>query len=200
MRREYSTIVEIGNYLVSSEILTEKYCCDYVKCKGACCIIGDSGAPLEDNEVDAVAEHYDLFKEYMSPEGRAEIEKSGFYVIDQDGDKVTPLIHEEECAYTRFEGENCLCAMERAYFNGKSDFRKPISCWLYPIRVMKLSNGMTALNLHRWNICRDAFTKGRREGIPVYKFLKEPITQAFGADFYKELEAAEKLLNESMKQ
>ena len=182
------SIIQIGDILVSSEVLTEYFCCDYDTCRGACCIIGDSGAPLQEQETELLERHYPQYEALMSVEGRQKVEETGFFEIDSDGDLVTPLLHgSEECAYTRFEGENCFCAIERAHCAGRCAFVKPISCRLYPIRASILRNGLTALNLHRWEICRCAFEKGRKEGVPVYKFLREPLIDAYGASFYDEL-------------
>ena len=192
---KHSIIIEIDNYLVSSEILTEHFTCNYEECGGACCVIGDSGAPLEEEEVPMLKTNYRNYKEYLVPKGVEEIKHQGFAVRDQDGDLVTPLVGTAECAYALFEQGGCLCAIERAYLCGKCTFKKPISCRLYPIRVTKLSSGMTALNLHRWSLCRGAFEKGKREGIPVYKFLKGALTDAFGQEFYNSLEAAAQQLS-----
>jgi hypothetical protein len=195
MPNERSAIIEIGDILVSSEVVTEFFCCDYPVCKGACCIIGDSGAPLQEEEASELEREYDNYKDYMSAEGRGRIAQTGFFEIDTDGDMVTPLLRgSEECAYTRFEGDNCLCAVERAHSAGQCRFVKPISCRLYPIRVSTFRNGTRALNLHRWDICRCAFEKGRRDGIRVYEFLKKPLTDAFGEGFYDALEAAARLV------
>ena len=193
----HGTIIEIDDCLVSEEILTEYYACDYEKCKGCCCIIGDSGAPLEEVEAGAIEKNYEIFSPIMSEEGRAAVASKGFFEIDCDGDMVTPLVPgSEECAFTHFDEEgNCFCAMERCWFQGKGDFRKPISCWLYPIRITQLRNGMRALNLHRWHICKDAFEKGKKEKIRVYEFLREPIERYFGEDFYSALSEAAKMLN-----
>ena len=182
------SILQIGDILVSSEVLTEYFCCDYAVCRGACCIIGDSGAPLQEEETSLLERHYPQYEAWMSVEGRQKVETDGFFEIDSDGDLVTPLLHgSEECAFTRFEGENCFCAIERAHCAGRCAFVKPISCRLYPIRASILRNGLTALNLHRWGICRCAFEKGKREGIRVYQFLKSPLTDAYGGAFYTEL-------------
>ena len=182
------SILQIGEILVSSEVLTESFCCDYDRCRGACCIIGDSGAPLEEGETALLREHYPHYEAWMSVEGREKIAENGFFEIDRDGDRVTPLLHgSEECAYTRFEGESCFCAIERAHCAGRCPWPKPISCRLYPIRATVLRNGLTALNLHRWEICRCAFEKGKKEKIPVWQFLREPLIDAYGADFYEEL-------------
>lgn len=186
------TLIVIDDKIVSSEILTEYFACDYEQCGGACCVIGDSGAPLLEEELEKIEKNYDSFSPLMCTEGLDTIDKKGFFEIDIEGDCVTPLVGEgEECAYCIHDDcGNNFCAMERSFCQGKSKFRKPISCWLYPIRVSKLSSGMTALNLHRWNICQAAFIKGKQEKIPVFRFVKEPLIAAFGKDFYEALEAA----------
>ncbi len=193
----HGTIIEIDDCLVSEEILTEYFACDYEKCKGCCCVIGDSGAPMEECEPEAIEKNYPIFSPIMTEEGRKAVAEKGFFEIDMDGDMVTPLVPgSEECAYTIFDEEgNCLCSMERCWFQGKGDFRKPISCWLYPIRITTLRNGMRALNLHRWHICQDAFAKGKKEKVRVYEFLREPIERYFGEDFYSALSEAAKMLN-----
>lgn len=189
-------IICIDDVLVSSEIIEEYFSCDYDKCSGACCIVGDSGAPLEASEAEALEKHYGDYSDLMQPEGREIVGKTGFFTIDGDGDMVTPLIGDsEECVFTHFAPDGtCFCSPERRWCEGKCAFRKPVSCWLYPIRVTVLSNSMKALNLHRWHICADAFEKGRREGVKVYQFLREPLEKVFGKDFYQALCEAEKLL------
>ena len=193
----HGTIIEIDDCLVSEEILTEYFACDYEKCKGCCCVIGDSGAPMEECEAGAIEKNYPIFSPIMTDAGRAAVASKGFFEIDMDGDMVTPLVPgSEECAYTIFDEEgNCFCSMERCWFQGKGDFRKPISCWLYPIRITTLRNGMRALNLHRWHICQYAFAKGKKEKGRVYEFLREPIERYFGEDFYQALCEAAKMLN-----
>ena len=193
-----SAILQIGDILVSSEIVTEYFACDYDTCRGVCCVYGDSGAPLTESEAESLEREYDAYAPLMTPEARARVAEVGFFEIDRDGDMVTPLLgNSEECVYTRFEpatgapaSRACFCAIERAHIAGRCRFVKPISCRLYPIRASKLSNGMTALNLHRWDICRCAFEKGRREGIRVYEFLREPLIAAYGSDFYVALTTA----------
>ena len=207
-------MISIDDILVSDEILTEYFACDYAVCKGACCVIGESGAPLEKSEAEQLEKAWPAFCPIMTDCGRNCVAEKGLYEIDGDGDMVTPLMDmspaereatgnktlcenpDKPCAFTFFEEGNCLCAVERAHITGKCDFVKPISCRLYPIRVITFSDGSKALNLHRWNLCKCAFEKGRREGIKVYKFLKEPIIAAFGADFYAQLSAADGLLGE----
>ena len=190
MRREdFGTIIQIGDVLVSEDVVCEYFACDYPVCKGACCIVGDSGAPLEEEEIPGLERDYPSFSALMSEAGRSAAEASGFFAVDRDGDLVTPLVPgTEECAFCRFEGDNCLCAIEKA------GLVKPISCALYPIRVKKFRGGGMALNLHRWDICRCAFERGRREGISVYQFLRGPLIRRFGPDFYDALCAAAKHL------
>lgn len=190
MRREdFGTIIQIGDVLVSEDVVCEYFACDYPVCKGACCIVGDSGAPLEEEEIPGLERDYPSFSALMSEAGRSAAEASGFFAVDRDGDLVTPLVPgTEECAFCRFEGDNCLCAIEKA------GLVKPISCALYPIRVKKFRGGGMALNLHRWDICRCAFERGRREGIRVYQFLRGPLIRRFGPDFYDALCAAAKHL------
>ncbi len=194
---EFGTIIQIDDCLVSQDVLTEYFSCDYAKCRGCCCIIGDSGAPLQESELEAIEKDYPAFSPLMRPQGRDAVAEKGFFEIDTDGDIVTPLVPgSEECAYTCFDNEgNCFCAMEREWLRGKTAFRKPISCWLYPVRVSKLSNGMLALNLHRWDICKDAFEKGKKEKVRAYEFLREPIERFFGRDFYSALCEAARMLN-----
>ena len=167
------------------------------KVQGLLCVIGDSGAPLEECEAEAIEKNYEIFSPLMSQEGRLAVADKGFFEIDIDGDMVTPLVPgSEECAYTLFDEDgNCFCSMERCWFQGKGDFRKPISCWLYPIRITQLSNGTRALNLHRWHICQDAFAKGKKEKVRVYEFLREPIERYFGEEFYQAMCAAAKRIN-----
>lgn len=191
-----TTIFQIDDILVSSEILTEYFCCDYPKCKGCCCIIGDSGAPLLEEECEALESEYPEYSPLMSPEGRETVSRKGFFEIDTDQDIVTPLVTGGgKCAYTLIdEGGHCYCAIERSYIAGGSRMKKPISCWLYPIRVSHLTSGLTALNLHRWELCREAFIKGRKEKVHVYEFLREPIIRLFSEEFYHCLEEAAKTL------
>ena len=190
MRREdFGTIIQIGDVLVSEDVVCEYFACDYPVCKGACCRVGDSGAPLEEEEIPGLERDYPSFSALMSEAGRSAAEASGFFAVDRDGDLVTPLVPgTEECAFCRFEGDNCLCAIEKA------GLAKPVSCALYPIRVKKFRGGGMALNLHRWDICRCAFERGRREGIRVYQFLRGPLIRRFGPDFYDALCAAAKHL------
>jgi len=187
-------MIEIDGKIVSDDILTECFACDIARCKGECCVDGNSGAPLEMEEADILEEEYENYKPYMTPEGIESVERQGFMVVDCDGDYTTPLVDDAECAYSYRENGITLCAIEKAFREGKCSFRKPISCHLYPIRLINLSNGTTGLNYHRWNVCSSACENGRKLGIPVYKSLREPIIRRFGEEFYKALECAEDLL------
>lgn len=180
--------------LVSDAVLTDCFCCDLSHCGGICCVEGDSGAPLEQQECDRLEQEWSLYRPYMQAVGIASVEMQGSWVKDGDGDRVTPLIEGKECAYAFFEDGICKCAIERAFFEGKTPFRKPISCWLYPIRVQRLSNNALALNVHRWHVCEKACTKGLQEGVKVYQFLKEPLVHCFGAEAYEAIEEAAKAL------
>ena len=187
-------MIEIDGKIVSDDILTECFACDIARCKGECCVDGNSGAPLEMEEADILEEEYENYKPYMTPDGIESVERQGFMVVDCDGDYTTPLVDDAECAYSYRENGITLCAIEKAFREGKCSFRKPISCHLYPIRLINLSNGTTGLNYHRWNVCSSACENGRKLGIPVYKSLREPIIRRFGEELYKALECAEDLL------
>lgn len=195
-RKAFGTFIEIGNVLVSEDVILEYFACDYAACKGCCCIIGDSGAPLDEAELEPLEQHYDTYAPLMTEAGRAAVAEKGFFEIDRDGDLVTPVVPgREECAFTHFEGDgSCFCAIERMFDAGKCSFHKPISCRLYPVRVVRLGGDRVGLNLHRWSICKDAYEKGTREKVRVYEFLREPLTEAFGEEFYSALSAAARML------
>ena len=195
-RKDFGTIIEIGDVLVSEDVVMEFFACDYPVCKGKCCIIGDSGAPLKEEELEPLEANYPIYSPLMRDEGRATIDAKGFFEIDRDGDLVTPVVDgSEECAYCHFTADgSCMCAIEKQFCEGKGTFHKPISCSLYPIRVADLGGGRVGLNLHRWAICKEAYEKGRREGIRVYEFLRGPLTEAFGQEFYSALAEAARML------
>ena len=189
-------MIEIDGKIISTDILTTKFCCDITKCKGICCVEGNAGAPLEIEEVDILESEYSNYSEYMTQEGRDVIDKEGFMIVDLDGDYTTPLINDSECAFSFKEGDITLCAIEKAYKEGKTTFYKPISCHLYPIRLANFSNGSIGLNYHRWGVCSSALENGAKIGTPMYRVLEAPITRRFGADFYKALEIAAKFMDE----
>lgn len=190
--REFGIIVQIGDVLVSEDVFTDFFACDYEKCKGICCIEGDAGAPLSESEPGELERAYPAYSALMTERGLSAVAENGFFEMDRDGDLVTPTDKETgECAYSHLDSEgNCLCAIEKCYLAGKCRFRKPVSCQLYPIRVTNLTGGGRALNVHHWKICADAVGKGRREGVRVYQFLKEPLIREFGEEFYEALCAA----------
>ena len=180
-------IIEIDDILVSSDIFTEEFCCDLDACKGICCVEGDAGAPVTLDEIGGIEDALDTVWDDMSASAQAVVDKQGVAYTDRDGDLVTSIVGGKYCVFTCYEGDCCLCALERAYRSVKTGFCKPISCALYPIREKRLGNGMIALNYNRWDVCRDAVKKGRELHLPVYKFLKEPLIRRFGAEFYEKL-------------
>ncbi len=184
-------MIQIDDKIISLEVLEEKFLCDISRCKGKCCVYGESGAPLEQGEEKEIEKIYSKFKSYLSKESQKEIEKQGFSVVDADGDLVTPLINGEECVYAYFDNGMAKCAMETAYFDKKIKFRKPISCQLYPIRTRKIGE-YEAVNFHNWDVCKPAFELGRKENMPVYKFLKEPLIRKYGKKWYANLEKVAK--------
>ena len=184
-------MIEIDGKEVSSELFRRHFVCDLSHCKGDCCYEGDSGAPVEDDETALIADAFDNIRPYLTPRGLAEIERQGMWVKDADGDTVTPIIDGRECAYAiRTEEGVWSCAIEKAFLDGKSAFRKPISCYLYPIRISHYAH-CDALNFHEWQVCKPALQLGEKLGVPAYKFLKEPIIAKWGQEFYDELETAE---------
>ena len=180
-------ILEVGGILISSDILTERFCCDYEKCRGVCCIEGDAGAPVTLDEIGGIEDALDTVWPDLSAQAQAVIDQQGVAYTDQEGDLVTSIVGGKDCVFTCYDGQNCLCALEKAFRGGKTRFCKPISCALYPIRVKTFADGTVALNYNRWTICADAVRKGQSLDMPVYRFLKEPLTRRFGAAWYDEL-------------
>ena len=187
-------MIEIEDKIVSADLLRECFACDLGACRGICCVEGNAGAPLEASELGDLEAEYGRYKPYMTPEGIAAVEAQGFGVLDEEGDLTTPLVAVAECAYACRENGVTLCAIERAWRDGRTEFRKPVSCHLYPIRLVRFSNGTVGLNYHRWDVCAPARACGRKLGVPVYKALREPIVRRFGEEFYTALEAAESYL------
>jgi hypothetical protein len=187
-------MIAIENTLISEDVLEKKFVCDLNACKGECCVAGDSGAPLEANELPILNSILNQVKPYMVPAGIAAVDKLGTYVIDADGDYTTTLVSPKaECAFVFFDEKNIAkCAIEKAYQEGKITWQKPISCHLYPIRIDKLKNH-EAVNYNRWDICKPACTCGKKLDVPVYKFLKTPLIRKYGKDWYKQLELSAKL-------
>ena len=189
-------ILEVGGVLLSSDLLTERFCCDYEKCHGACCIEGDAGAPVTIDEIAGIEEALDDVWADLSASAQSVIDHQGVAYTDQEGDLVTSIVNGKDCVFTCYDGDCCLCALERAYRNGQTRFCKPVSCALYPIREKRFSDGTVALNYHRWKICADAVKKGQALDLPVYRFLKEPLVRRFGEAWYEELCAVADALRE----
>jgi hypothetical protein len=187
-------MIIVQDTLISEELLEEYFVCDLAACKGACCIEGDSGAPLEADELERLDEVFEEVKPYLRKEGLDSIAKNGLYTIDEDGDYVTPLVGKHgECAFVIFDEQGIAkCGIEKAYLDGKINWKKPISCHLYPVRLAKLSD-YVALNYHRWGLCEPACKCGSALKVPVFRFLKEPLIRKFGEEWYNELLEIEKI-------
>ena len=186
-KQNRNMILDIENILVSSDIITEQFCCDLDACKGICCVEGDAGAPVTLEEIGGIEDALDTVWGDMSAQAQAVVDKQGVAYTDRDGDLVTSIVGGKDCVFTCYEGDCCLCALERAHRAGKTSFIKPISCALYPIREKRFANGTVALNYNRWDVCKDAVKKGRELGLPVYKFLEGPLTRRFGKEWYAAL-------------
>lgn len=181
-------IYQVQNVLLSSDILTECFCCDLDQCHGICCVEGDSGAPVTEDEVMELENILDEAWPQLSASAQALIDHQGVAYNDAEGDLVTSIVHGKDCVFTCHEGGCCYCVAEKLFLAGKSKWQKPVSCALYPIREKKLSNGTVALNYHRWEVCAPAVKKGRELKLPIYKFLKAPLIRRFGEEWYSELE------------
>ena len=179
---------QIDNVLISTEIITEKFCCDLDACKGECCVEGDAGAPVTLDEVAAIEDAVDSVWDSLNASAQTIIDRQGVAYTDQEGDLVTSIVGGKDCVLTCHENGCCFCALEKAYRAGNTEFCKPISCALYPIREVHLKNGLVGLNYHRWDVCKEAVKKGRELDIPIYKFLKDPLVRRFGEEWYKMLE------------
>ena len=181
-------MIEVGKTLVSDDVIDEQFVCDLAKCKGACCVEGDLGAPLLKEELPEIEKVIELVKPYLTKEAIEVLEKEGGYLLDEDGDYSTTTINGKECAFAFYDDNRILkCSIEQAHKEGKTDWKKPISCHLYPIRVAKLPE-FEALNYDRWQICAPACDLGRELKVPVYKFLKDALIRKYGESWYAELE------------
>ena len=183
---------QLGKTIVSEDIIEKDFVCNLSACKGACCIDGDAGAPLEEEETKILQAIYPKVKPFLRQEGIDVIEQQGGFIKGEDGEWETPLINGADCAYVIFDDNNvALCAIEEAYNQGEINFKKPVSCHLYPIRVKDYSE-FSAVNYHKWQVCDDACTLGKSLQVPVYKFVKEALVRKFGVDWYTELEKVAK--------
>ena len=210
-------IIQVGDVLISSDILTEKFCCDLSACKGQCCVEGDAGAPVTLDEIAEIEDCLDTVWGDLSASAQAVIDKQGVAYTDQEGDLVTSIVRGKDCVFTYYDSlqftvdglqmnteapekstvnckpstvniDNCcLCALEKAFRAGKTRFCKPVSCALYPIREKRLGNDLIGLNYNRWEVCKMAVAKGQQEEILLYQFLREPLIRRFGEEWYDEL-------------
>lgn len=191
-------MLEIGNTLVSLDLIERFFCCDIERCKGECCIEGDAGAPLTEAEAETIRGLLPVLRPELMPRAVERIASDGASYVDEEGDLVTQIVDGRNCVYTCYApGGVCLCAIEKLCAEGKTGgFRKPQSCALYPVRLTEYPT-FTAVNYHRWSVCRDAEKLGRKLGLRVYQFLKGPLTERFGEEWYAELcEAAQAYLAE----
>ena len=210
-------IIQVGDVLLSSDILTEKFCCDLSACKGQCCVEGDAGAPVTFDEIAEIEDCLDEVWGDLSASAQAVIDKQGVAYTDKEGDLVTSIVRGKDCVFTYYDSlqftvyglqmnteaaekstvnckpstvnieDCCLCALEKAFRAGKTRFCKPVSCALYPIREKRLGNDLIGLNYNRWEVCKMAVVKGQQENILLYQFLREPLTCRFGEEWYEEL-------------
>ncbi|MEO0896179.1 MAG: DUF3109 family protein [Bacteroidota bacterium] len=187
-KKKDPNLIQIEDKLVSGELSEEMFACDIAACKGACCVEGDVGAPLEEEELSILEKIYPKVKPYLRKEGIRSIDQLGTWIKDWTGGLSTPLVNHQECAYVTFSDEGvALCGIEQAYEAGDIDFKKPISCHLYPIRVQKYEE-FEALMYDRWDICSAACVKGKVEGVKVYEFTKDALVRAYGEDFWNQLD------------
>lgn len=183
-------MLQIQDTLVTLDLAEEFFCCDLDRCLGACCIEGDAGAPVTLDEIEKLEEVFPEVAPDMAPRAVEEVEANGVAYPDVDGEMVTTLLDGAACAFCTYaKGGVCLCAIDKAYREGRVGWRKPASCALYPVRL-KEYDGFTAVNYHRWAICRSAVENGRRLGVRLYQFLEGPLTERFGAEWYAELKEA----------
>ena len=189
-------MIQIDDVVVSLDVIKEKFICNLDACQGICCIEGDAGAPVEEDEVAKLEEVLPVVWDELSPAARIIINKQGVVYVDEEGDLVTSIVNNKDCVFTCYDEKGyCYCAIEKAYREGKVDYYKPISCHLYPVRVGDYGP-YKAVNYHRWDVCKAAVLFGQKENVPVYKFLKEPLIRKFGAAWYEELENVAEELKE----
>ena len=189
-------MIQIEDKIVSQDVFDVLFACDYAACKGACCVEGDSGAPLEPGEAELLRRYLPLVEHLLSPQARAIIAEQGVSYLDEDGDEVTSIVEGKDCVFTTYdEHGNCQCAFEKVYNEGKSDFIKPLSCQLYPIRLTRYPD-FTAVNYHKGSPSKCAPQRGRQHQRPLSPFLKAPLIRAFGEEWYTQLEEVAALLRE----
>ena len=181
-------MIEIDHTLITDDLKSSFFVCDLKKCKGACCVEGDLGAPLDDEELPIMEEIYPKVAPLLSDAGNKAIEEQGTYIKDHEGDYSTPTIDGKECAYAIYQDDGVLkCGIEEAYNQGMIAFQKPISCHLYPVRITSYEQ-YDAVNYDQWHICDPACDLGKSLQVPLYKFLKIPLIRKYGMQWYKKLE------------
>ncbi len=189
-------MIEINDTIISLDVIETPFSCNLEACKGACCVEGDSGAPLKREEIQIIQEYLPIIEKYLPEKSKKIIFEHGFYYVDNDGDQVTQLHNNKECVFAFFENDIAHCAIENAFIKDNFPFRKPLSCHLYPIRLTAYAS-FTAINYHSWDICIPARIKGNTEKIAVYQFCKEALCRKFGNNWYNNLcNAVEYLKNQ----
>lgn len=179
-------MLAIDNVIMSDTILNQHFACDVSTCKGACCIEGDAGAPLEEEEISILEDYLDKIKPFMSEKGIEMVMRAGVFDYDMEGILVTPLVDDSECVFVYFEENVAKCAIEKAYLEGKIDFQKPISCHLYPIRMTK-NNGYEVLKYHQWEVCKNAKKTGKAMNISLFDYLKVPLARRYGNEWIEKV-------------
>ncbi len=179
-------MIAIDKTLISIELGSIYFACDLSACKGQCCVDGDAGAPLDEEEISILEDCFDEIKPYMTPEGIEQVELYGVFDYDMNGDYVTPLVNSRECAFVYRDNGIAFCAIEKAWKEGKISFQKPISCHLYPVRISKYKD-FDAVNYHEWHICKPALLNGKKNDVPLYVFLKDSLIRKYGEGWYQEL-------------
>lgn len=192
-------MIQIQQTLLSDELFEEQFICDLCKCKGQCCVDGESGAPLSEDEFAQIKEILPVIRDRLSPKAQALINEQGIAYTDVDGELVTSIINGEECVFTWFDENGvCKCAIDTAYREGQINVQKPISCHLYPIRLTEYAD-FTAVNYHHWSVCKPAVQLGRKERVPLYRFLREPLIRRFGEEWFLEVCEAATLMQKKEK-
>ena len=188
-------MLQIQDTIISLDIIEESFVCDLSICKGVCCVEGNSGAPVEESEIACLEKALPCVWDDISPDAKKVIEKQGTVYRDIEGEYVTSIVAGADCVFTCYDENGCCqCALEKAFKEGKIDFYKPISCHLYPVRVARYK-GFRAVNYHRWSVCQAAVALGKKQGVKVYQFLKEPLIRKFGEEWYEQLCIASKELS-----
>lgn len=184
---EETVMLQIQDALVTLDIVEKHFMCDLPKCLGECCIEGDAGAPITEAEFEKLKEVLPIVAPDLAPAALRRIEEEGVGYVDEEGDLVTQIVDGKNCVFTTYApGGMCLCAIEKAYREGRTDFRKPMSCYLYPLRLTEYPT-FTAVNYHKWKICACARKLGAEKGVRLYQFMREPLIARFGREWYDEL-------------